>query len=218
MQVIKRDGREEGWNNEKLREAINKASIEAEDNIENLEQIIHKIESKFKDWPVVDVTEVHSAVENTLMASKYKNTARKYIEKRSERDREREAGGKLFQDIQGFLTQANDEFIRENANKSATVVSTHRDLLAGIVSKHLAITQILPKDVAHYHTSGRIHVHDLDYLVSPLTNCLLVNYEDMLANGFKIGDAELETPKSIGTACTVLTQISQAVASSTYGK
>lgn len=217
MQVIKRDGREDEWNNEKLREAINKASIEAEDNIDNLEQILHKIESKFKDWPVVDVTEVHSAVENTLMASKYKNTARKYIEKRSERDREREAGGKLFQDIQGFLTQANDEFIRENANKSATVVSTHRDLLAGIVSKHLAITQILPKDVAQYHTSGRIHVHDLDYLVSPLTNCLLVNYEDMLANGFKIGDAELETPKSIGTACTVLTQIAQAVASSTYG-
>ena len=217
MWVIKRDGRKEDWNSKKIEYAVSCAANEVGEDIDNISSLSDKILSKFQEQEEVPVASVHTAVENMLMASRYKKTARAYIEKRSQRDREREAGGKLFQDIQGFLTQANEEFIRENANKSATIVSTHRDLLAGIVSKHLAITQILPKDVAQYHTSGRIHVHDLDYLVSPLTNCLLVNYEDMLANGFKIGDAELETPKSIGTACTVLTQIAQAVASSTYG-
>ena len=39
----------------------------------------------------------------------------------------------------------------------------------------------------------------------------------MLANGFKIGDAEIEQPKSIGVATTILTQIVQAVASAQYG-
>ena len=39
----------------------------------------------------------------------------------------------------------------------------------------------------------------------------------MLENGFKIGDAEIEQPKSIGVATTVSTQIVQAVASAQYG-
>jgi ribonucleoside-triphosphate reductase len=43
-------------------------------------------------------------------------------------------------------------------------------------------------------------------------------FPDMLENGFKIGDAEIEKPKSIGVATTILTQIVQAVASSQYGK
>lgn len=216
MRVVKRDGLIEEFDPQKIEWAVDAAANEVDTEIDST-TIAEKVFTKFKDLEEVSVAEIHSAVEFVLMNSRYKNVARAYIEKRSARDAEREASGKLYQDIQGFLSQANDEFIRENANKSATVVSTHRDLLAGILSKHLAVTQLLPKDVAEFHTSGRIHVHDLDYLVSPLTNCLLVNYEDMLANGFKIGDAQLEAPKSIGTACTVLTQISQAVASSTYG-
>ena len=46
---------------------------------------------------------------------------------------------------------------------------------------------------------------------------MLVNYRDMLDNGFRIGDAEIGSPNSIGVASTVLTQIIQAVASSQYG-
>ncbi|QNJ49248.1 anaerobic ribonucleoside reductase large subunit [Escherichia phage Mt1B1_P17] len=81
----------------------------------------------------------------------------------------------------------------------------------------MAMTQILPKNLSEWHTEGFGHIHDLDYLLSPLTNCCLVNYQDMLENGFKIGAAQIEKPKSIGVATTVLTQIIQAVASSQYG-
>ena len=96
-------------------------------------------------------------------------------------------------------------------------MTSHRDLIAGIVSKHLALSRILSEDVAEAHQRGVIHQHDLDYVLSPLTNCCLVNYQDMLENGFCIGDAKIESPRSIGTAATILTQIAQAVASSQYG-
>lgn len=124
---------------------------------------------------------------------------------------------KLYEDVIGFLEQTSEEFTRENANKPAMIVNTHRDLLAGILSKHMAMTHILPEDLAEWHKSGYGHIHDLDYLLSPLTNCCLVNYQDMLENGFRIGNAHIEKPKSIGVATTVLTQIIQAVASSQYG-
>ncbi|QPI14698.1 ribonucleotide reductase of class III (anaerobic), large subunit [Salmonella phage GEC_vB_MG] len=172
----------------------------------------------FMTTPVRHVEDFHREVENLLMEEPLlRDAARAYIEYRHDRDNAREGKGKLYADITGFLDQSAEEFTRENANKPSTVVNTHRDLLAGILSKHVALTQILPKNLAEWHTEGFGHIHDLDYLVSPLTNCCLVNYRDMLENGFKIGNAKIEKPKSIGVATTVLTQIIQAVASSQYG-
>lgn len=218
MKVIKRDNREDKWSDDKLIRAINFAAKDAGEVIDDFKSILQKIAGKSETFgESVHVADLHNIVEAVLMGSKYKETARKYIERRSERDREREANGKLFKDITGFINQTSDEFLKENANKAATVVSTHRDLIAGIVSKHIALTQILDPEVAAAHKRGVIWHHDNDYSLSPLTNCLLVNYEDMLENGFMVGDAHIEKPKSITTAATILTQIAQAVASSTYG-
>lgn len=48
-------------------------------------------------------------------------------------------------------------------------------------------------------------------------NCELINIEDMLQNGTIISGVRIDTPKSLKTAATVVTQISQAVASSSFG-
>lgn len=124
---------------------------------------------------------------------------------------------KLKADVVSFIEGSNHDLTRENANKSSTNVATHRDLLAGILSKHIMLEDELPKDIADWHKDGWGHYHDLDYALSPLTNCCLPNYPDMLENGFMIGDARIESPNSIGVASTVLTQIVQAVACSQYG-
>lgn len=123
----------------------------------------------------------------------------------------------LVKTVHDFMNGTEQELIRENANKNASVVSTHRDLLAGILSKHITINSLLPEHIAHWHESGYGHVHDTDYWLSTLSNCSLINYPDMLSNGFVMGGVHIETPKSIGVAATVLTQIIQSVANSQYG-
>jgi len=58
----------------------------------------------------------------------------------------------------------------------------------------------------------------LDYSpYTPMTNCCLIDFEGMLRNGFKIGNAEVESPKSIQTATAQISQIIANVASSQYG-
>lgn len=123
---------------------------------------------------------------------------------------------KLYTDVTNFLNQSNSDLTNENANKDAKCVNTHRDLLAGILSKHYSQDVISP-ELLKWHNDGYGHIHDLDYYISPLTNCCLVNYEDMLKYGFKMGNARVESPNSIGVASTVLTQIVLAVSSSQYG-
>lgn len=122
----------------------------------------------------------------------------------------------LYNDVTNFLNQSNQDLLNENANKDAKIVNTHRDLLAGILSKHYA-ENIISNDLMKWHNDGYGHIHDLDYYISPLTNCCLVNYMDMLKYGFKIGNAQIGSPNSIGVACTVLTQIVLAVSASQYG-
>ena len=51
----------------------------------------------------------------------------------------------------------------------------------------------------------------------PTLNCCLPDFESMLRDGFTLGNAQVETPKSITTAATVLSQAITAVSSAQYG-
>ena len=107
--------------------------------------------------------------------------------------------------------------MEEYSNKNATVASTQRDLIAGEVSKDLTRRLLLPEKIAKAHEEGVIHFHDADYFVQPIFNCCLINIQDMLDNGTVMNGKLIESPKSFQVACTVMTQIISAVASSQYG-
>lgn len=124
---------------------------------------------------------------------------------------------KLIKDITEIATGKENEVSKENANKDARTFPTRRDLIAGAVSKQIAKT-VLPEHIYKAHVDGDIHYHDMDYAPAmPFTNCCLVNLKDMLENGFKLGSAQIESPKSIGVACAVTAQIIAQVASCQYG-
>ena len=75
----------------------------------------------------------------------------------------------------------------------------------------------LPEKIAKAHEEGILHFHDADYFVQPIFNCCLINIQDMLDNGTVMNGKLIESPKSFQVACTVMTQIISAVASSQYG-
>ena len=176
------------------------------------------VAQRMEQQPRVDIHEIQQAVENQLMAGEYKQLARAYIEYRHDRDVARELRGRLNQEIRGLVEQSNRALLNENANKDSKVIPTQRDLLAGIVAKHYAKQHILPRDVVLAHERGEIHYHDLDYSpFFPMFNCMLIDLKGMLTNGFKMGNAEIEPPKSISTATAVTAQIIAQVASHIYG-
>jgi len=126
---------------------------------------------------------------------------------------------KLGENVLGIVhSTADNELLHNNANKSAERIPVMRDMVAGEVAKELALTKLLPKDIAAAHISGDIHYHDLDYApLFPQFNCMLIDLKSMLENGFVMGNAEIEPPKSIGTAAAITAQIIAQVASHIYG-
>ena len=119
--------------------------------------------------------------------------------------------------ILSLIKNSNKEVMEENSNKNATAASTQRDLIAGEVSKDLTKRLLLPEKIAKAHEEGILHFHDADYFVQPIFNCCLINIQDMLDNGTVMNGKLIESPKSFQVACTVMTQIISAVASSQYG-
>lgn len=217
--VIKRDGCRVPYDAERIKEAVIRASIavNCKDNA-YAESVAAEITAGFEHRDEVDIAEVQSAVENELMQGPYKGLARAYIEYRHDRDMIREQKSRLNSDIKGLIEQNNSDLLNENANKDSKIIPTQRDLLAGIVAKHYALQHMLPKDIARAHIDGDIHYHDLDYApFFPMFNCMLIDLNGMLTKGFKMGNAEIETPRSIATATAVTAQIIAQVASHIYG-
>lgn len=214
MKVEKRDGTIVEFDQEKIRNAVYKAggTMTDEDSA-----IMLVLRSQIRNGKAMKISQIQELVEESLMKTN-PTVARAYIEYRHDRDIAREQNGKLFRDIKGLMTLSNKELTNENANKDSRVFPTKRDLLAGIVSKHMARNHILPKHIVAAHDSGDIHYHDLDYSpFTPYTNCCLVDLKGMLENGFRMGNADIEPPKSIGVATALMAQITAQIASHQYG-
>lgn len=217
--VIKRDGCRVPFNTKRIKEAVLSAA-ESEEVMDAAyaESVAEQVLSQFAGIKQVEIHAIQDAVEYQLMMGPHKAVARAYIEYRHDRDIVREKASTLSAEITGLVEQSNASLLNENANKDSKVIPTQRDLLAGIVSKHYAKNHMLPREIVHAHESGQIHYHDLDYSpFFPMFNCMIVDLENMLTNGFRMGNAEIDTPKSIQTATAVTAQIVAQVASHTYG-
>ncbi|CAK9883761.1 MAG: Anaerobic ribonucleoside-triphosphate reductase [Candidatus Erwinia impunctatus] len=217
--VIKRDGCKVAFSAERIHDAICRAAQAAGiDDPSYCQAATHHICQQVKDQHQLDIHDIQNTVENYLMSGPYPSLARCYIEYRHDRDVAREVRSKLNLAIQGLIEQSDPTLLHENANKDSKVIPTQRDLLAGIVAKHYAARHILPRDVIQAHERGEIHYHDLDYApFFPMFNCMLIDLKGMLTQGFKMGNAEIEPPKSISTATAVTAQIIAQVASHIYG-
>ena len=225
VKVSKRDGREVLFDAERIYRALQKAYIsvygENEDSIskafeisnlviENLKKKINNGQDKFA------IEEIQDEVEATLRGLKEDKVYCHYKNWREERKKERESAKSIDKTIDRLISKEATT-VNENANKDSGVFATRRDLTAGVTGKAIGL-QMLPEHVSNAHQKGEIHFHDLDYSpYEPMTNCCLIDFKGMLKEGFLMGNANIESPKSIQTAAAQMAQIIANVASNQYG-
>ncbi|HFI0715005.1 TPA: anaerobic ribonucleoside-triphosphate reductase [Streptococcus suis] len=218
--VLKRDGRTVSFDEQKIFSALSRANQELEHPVSEaglqlvLEASLQEIGRRFTGD--IQIYEIQTIVEQELLRAHLYELAERYIQYRTQRDFRRHQATDINFEIHKLLSK-DQALVNENANKDADVFNTQRDLTAGIVGKSIGL-KLLPAHVANAHQKGDIHYHDLDYSpYTPMTNCCLIDFKGMLAQGFKIGNADVESPKSIQTATAQISQIIANVSSSQYG-
>ena len=218
MKIVKRDGRIVEYDPEKIRIAIKKANHDVADNDAatdlEINKIIKYIENLKKKRLLVE--DIQDIIEKKLVELNKYELSKAYMLYRYERELIRKANT-TDESILTLIKNSNKELMEENSNKNAIVAATQRDLIAGEVSKDLTKRILLPEKISKAHEEGILHFHDADYFLQPIFNCCLINISDMLDNGTVMNGKMIESPKSFQVACTVLTQIIAAVASSQYG-
>ena len=217
--VIKRNGVKQEFDANKIINAIEMAFKDVEnevsDSAHTLATSIAQIISLNPE--TLTVEQIQDKVEDMLMSSHRKDIARSYIQWRYKRSiirRENTTDKSLIELLYG----KNEYWKDENSNKNSAVVHTQRDYIAGITSTDITRRLLLSEDIVDAHDKGLIHFHDADYFAqNVLTNCCLINLDDMLQNGTCINNVYIDKPHRLITAATIATQIITAVSSSQYG-
>lgn len=220
MKVIKRDCSEVDFDKSKISTAILKAMENGSGIVKPKisEDIANEIEEECKVKDEVSVYDIESIVFDKLITKKQRLTAKAYEGYRSIRKFQRDNNNTTDEQISELLDGTSDYWNNENSNKNARLLTTQRDYMAGIVSTDITRRFLLPPEIVQAHDDGLIHFHDADYFgQNAITNCCLINLEDMLQNGTCINKVKIDKPHRFITSMTIATQIITAVTSSQYG-
>ena len=218
--VIRRNCTEDEFKKEKISNAILKAMTNGSGIVKPkiAEDIADEIYEETKDREEVSISEIETMVYDKLITKKQRLTAKAYEGYRSIREFQRDNANTTDDEIDELLKGDSEYWNTENSNKNSKVLNTQRDYMAGIVSKDISRRFLLPPEVVQAHDEGIIHFHDIDYFgMNAMSNCCLINLEDMLQNGTVINKVMIEKPHRFITACTIATQIILSVTSMQYG-
>ena len=228
IRVLKRDGRNVRFDVSRIYNSLEKAfwstHLGCDDLAESIMKalkigslVLDKLRNRVEEGEkVFMVEEIRDIVEKILYENDEIETYRQFKDYREQRQIERKNAESIDKTI-NLLILNDPSTINENANKDSNVFNTIRDSTAGITGRAIGL-RMLPPHVANAHQKGDIHYHDLDYSpYTPMTNCCLIDLKGMLEKGFRMGNADIESPKSIQTAAAQIVQIIANVASNQYG-
>ena len=176
--IRKRDGKVVSFNQDKITEAIAKAGAATgefgHDRAANIcEKVMRVAQEKIKSR-IPTVEQIQDIVEEVLMESAFKNTAKAYIEYRAERTRVREAKTKLMQTydtISQLDAEEDSDVKRGNANVDGNSAMGKMLQFGAEGSKVFAKSLLLRPDIAAAHDAGEIHIHDLDFYATGTLTC-----------------------------------------------
>ena len=215
MQVIKKDGTLEEYNEQKIINAVNKSARRAMvDLTEKDYQIIcNAVWEKLveNDLENTEVYEMHNIVESVL-SELYPIIAKKYTEYRNYKKDFVHMMDKVYERSQSIRYIGD----KSNANTDSALVATKRSLIYNELSSELYKKFFLTVDEKQAMKDGYIYIHDRSARLDTW-NCCLCRIGYIMKDGFEMGNVWYNEPNSLDTAFDVMGDIILATAAQQYG-
>jgi anaerobic ribonucleoside-triphosphate reductase len=201
-QIRKRDGRIVKFDPEKITHAIAKAGAATEEydsgTARRLMIKVLALAEQLLGDQVPSVEEIQDIVEETLLQSPYRKTAKAYIIYRDQHARLREVINKMEVDLVDQYLQKADWKINENSNMDYSLQGLN-NYISSEVSKVYWLNEIYTPEIKKAHTDGDFHIHDLSLLS---VYCVGWDLYDLLIEGFRgvTGKVESRPAKHLRSA------------------
>lgn len=219
--IIKRDGRTQDFNKQKIIEAIKKALIAVDGQLTKAgvnmaRRIAKNIEQEIVNSnEMLSVEQIQDRVENALMATNRKDVAKAYILYRKERTQKRNQQTELNKIITEKLLATNVQ--NQNANMDEHSFGGRRGEAMNEYLKDYALNYIMSPLAKNNHLNNEIYTHDLDSYAVGMHNCLSIPFDDLLANGFNTRQADVRPANSVNTAFQLVAVLFQLQSLQQFG-
>jgi len=183
MQVVKRDGRRVVYRRSKIADALIRAGhATGELDEKRAAKLAETVEKHLGQLDAVElsVEQIQDSVEETLLSSRYKKTAKAYILYRDQHAQQREIASSAHVDLIDQYLQKLDWQVKENSNMTYSLQGLN-NYVASEVAKTYWLNKIYPGEIRDAHRSGDLHVHDLNLLS---VYCVGWDLFDLLQQGF----------------------------------
>ena len=184
-QIRKRDGRIVKFDPEKITGAIAKAGAATGEyetgTARRLTIKVLALAGQLLGDRIPGVEEIQDIVEETLLQSPYRKTAKAYIIYRDQHARLREVVNKMEVDLVDRYLQKVDWKINENSNMDYSLQGLN-NYISSEVSKVYWLNEIYTPEIKKAHTDGDFHIHDLSLLS---VYCVGWDLYDLLIEGFR---------------------------------
>lgn len=200
--IVKRDGRKEPFKASKITTALLKAGKATgefgEDAARTLTIRALTLVQALASAKKPTVEDVQDVVEEVLLASQYRKTAKAYILYRDQHARIREMVKKADVDLIDRYLEKLDWRVKENSNMDYSLQGLN-NFISSEISKTYWLNKIYTPEIREAHDSGAFHIHDLGLLS---VYCVGWDLQDLLRSGFQgaRGKAESKPAKHLGTA------------------
>lgn len=216
--VIKRNGKLEEFNKEKIINAVCKAFLDVDgdlsrDNISKAKSIAKYVEDMDEDK--IAVESIQNIVEEKLMASNRKDIARAYIRYRYKREISRNKDSELLKEISDKIMAIDVQ--NQNANLDENSFGGRMGEARSSLMKKYALDFIVSKKAKENHLNNEIYIHDLDSYAVGMHNCLSIPFDDLLKNGFNTRQTDVRPANSINTAFQLVAVIFQLQSLQQFG-
>ena len=217
MTVTKRNGSCVAFDKQKIISAMQKAFKETygeinADMISCSEKVANEIEGMGKD---LGVEEIQDLVEKKLMATKYKDVAKVYINYRFLHKMARSQYTELMEAVGGKL--AGKDIENQNANVDEHSFGGRVGEATRIVTKKFALEYIVSPMAKANHENNEIYIHDLDNYAVGNHNCLSIPFDELLASGFNTRQTDVRPAQSVNTAFQLVAVIFQLQSLQQFG-
>lgn len=220
MKVKKRDGRLVVFNRQKIEDAVLKAFLAVDGDIDAYAELKAKniaayIEETCQSFDVVDIEKIQDLVENGLMSCKRKDVARAYISYRNKRSLERQKNSDIAKLVKEKVGAKHIE--NQNANVDEHSFGGRMGEANSAVMRQLALDEYLSPMARNNHLNNEIYMHDLDHYVVGDHNCLTMPLDDLLANGFNTRQTDVRPARSVNTAFQLVAVLFQLQSLQQFG-
>lgn len=212
MFIVKRNGKREKFDPEKIKKALEKANLSVPEEHRISQTIINNIANKVEQLAneketMFTIEDIQNAIEDYLITANKFELTRACIKYRYIKAMAKNKYAELMDAVAKKV--ACKDVVNQNANLDEKSFGGRLGETTSLIMKQYALDYCVSPTTRDNHINNMIYIHDQDHYAVGDHNCLTVPFDQLLSEGFNTRQTDVRASGSINTALQLVAVIFQ---------